>query len=91
MNNGTKLTLAFLGGAVAGAAALALLNRGKLNFDYLKPLATELMSKGMDWKDVILAKFDAMKENMEDLAAEARDQADARKTTAKPEDDNQHA
>lgn len=80
MNTGAKLTLAFLGGAVAGAAALALLNRGKLDFEYLKPLATELMSKGMDWKDTLMAKMEAMKENMEDLAAEARDHADARKT-----------
>lgn len=70
MDNGTKIALAFLGGAAAGAAALALLNRGKLDLGYLRPLATELMNKGMELKDTIVAKVDAMKEELENMASE---------------------
>lgn len=91
MDNGTKIALAFLGGAVAGAAALALLNRGKIDLEYLKPLATEWINKGMDLKDTLIARVDAMKENMEQMASESRSQAEARKTIVDPEAPNQDA
>lgn len=74
MDNGTKIALAFLGGAAAGAAALALLNRGKLDLSNLKPLATALISHGLELKDTVFTKVDAMKEELEHLAAEVREQ-----------------
>lgn len=79
MNDGTKLAVAFLSGAALGAVGLALLNRGKLDFEYLKPICTNLLSKGMDLKDDLMRHVESMKEDWEDMAAEARDQADARK------------
>ena len=48
----------------------------------LKPLATDLVSRGMDMKDAIMSKVEAVKEDMEDLAAEARQAADKRKAEA---------
>ena len=53
--------------------------RGKLD---LKPLATDLVSRGMDMKDAIMSKVEAVREDMEDLAAEARQAADKRKAEA---------
>lgn len=53
--------------------------RGKLD---LKPLATDLVSRGMDMKDAIMSKVESVKEDMEDLAAEARQAADKRKAEA---------
>lgn len=79
MNAGWKMLFAFLGGAAVGAGALAALNRGKWDFGYMKPIATNLMSKTMDLKDAVMAKVDAVREDMEDMAAEARDKADQRK------------
>ena len=65
MSDGTKLLLVFLGGAVAGAAGLAALNRNKLDFGQMKPLLTDLMGK-----------VETMKEDIEDMAADARDKVD---------------
>lgn len=72
METGTKVALAFLGGVAVGAAALAVLNRGKLDFDHLKPMAADLFGKGADLKDSIL-------KNVEDWAAEARAHAEQHK------------
>lgn len=91
MNTGTKVTLAFLGGAVAGAAALALLNRGKLDLEYLKPVASELVNKGMELKETICAKMDAVKEEIENFAAGVAEKADAPETLADPEAPDQKA
>lgn len=70
MGTGTKVTLAFLGGAVAGAAVLAYLNRDKLDWDSLKPAAADLLDKGEKMKENIMAKFDAIKEELAKLSAE---------------------
>lgn len=86
MNTGTKVTLAFLGGAVAGAAALALLNRGKLDFEYLKPLATELLNKGMDLKDTLLTKMETLKDDLENLASRVEREPEPENSPAPPED-----
>lgn len=58
MSSGMKMLLVFMGGAAVGAGALALLNRGKLDLDYLKPLASDLLNKGMDLKDAVLSKME---------------------------------
>lgn len=76
MSDGTKLLLTFLGGAIAGAAGLAALNRNKLDFGRMKPLVTDLMSKSMVMKDAVMSRMETMKEDLEDMAAEAREQVD---------------
>lgn len=77
MNSFIKYGLVFLGGIVAGALGAAAVNRGTLN---LKPLATDLISRGMDVKDALLSKVEAVREDMQDLAAEARAKAEERKS-----------
>ncbi|MBQ9406739.1 MAG: hypothetical protein IJU37_08420 [Desulfovibrio sp.] len=76
MNDGLKYGLWFLGGLALGALGTVALSRGKLDF---KPLATDLLSRGMDVRDALLSKVEAFKEDMEDLAAEARQAAEKRK------------
>ena len=73
MSGGTKIFLAFLGGAIAGAAGLAYLNRNRLDFSYMKPIATNCIAKGLNLKDQMMRKMTAVKEDFEDMAAEARD------------------
>ena len=79
MNNGLQYGLFFLGGLALGVVGTVAVTRGKLD---LKPLATDLVSRGMDMKDAIMSKVEAVKEDMEDLAAEARQAADKRKAEA---------
>lgn len=79
MNNGLKYGLFFLGGLALGVVGTVAVTRGKLD---LTPLATDLVSRGMDMKDAIMSKVEAVKEDMEDLAAEARQAADKRKAEA---------
>lgn len=78
-NNGLKYGLFFLGGLALGVVGTVAVTRGKLD---LKPLATDLVSRGMDMKDAIMSKVEAVREDMEDLAAEARQAADKRKAEA---------
>ncbi|WP_297227568.1 hypothetical protein [uncultured Desulfovibrio sp.] len=77
MNSIFKYGLVFLGGLVVGALGSAAVKRGSLD---LKPLATDLISRGMDVKDALLSKVEAVKEDMQDLAAEARAKAEDRKS-----------
>lgn len=76
MNNGTKLILAFLGGVIVGVAGLAALGRNRLNIEKVKPWMTGLMGKGLVMKDAVMSRVESVKEDLEDMAAEARDQAD---------------
>lgn len=78
MNNGLKYGLWFLGGLLVGAVGTAAVSRGKLDF---KPLATDLISRGIDVKDALLTKVEALKEDVEDLTAEARMASEKRKST----------
>ena len=77
MNSVFKYGLVFLGGLVVGALGTAAAKRGSLN---LKPLATDIISRGMDVKDALLSKMEAVKEDMQHLAAEARAKAEDRKS-----------
>lgn len=77
MNSVVKYGLVFLGGLVVGALGVSAAKRGSLN---LKPLATDLISRGMDVKDALLSKVEAVREDMQDLAAEARARAEERKS-----------
>ena len=76
MNDGLKFGLWFLGGIAVGALGAVALSKGKLD---LKPVAADLLSRGMDVKDAVMGKVEAVKEDMEDLAAQARQAADKRK------------
>jgi hypothetical protein len=80
MNNNLKYGLFFLGGVALGAIGAVAVSRGKLD---LKPLATDLISRGLEVKDAVLAKADAVREDVEDMVAEARAVSEQRK--AQPE------
>ena len=73
MNEGLKYGLIFLGGLAVGALGAVAVSKGKLD---LKPLAADLMSRGMNVKDVVLGKVEQLKEDLEDVAAAARQKAD---------------
>ena len=75
MNENMKYGLFFLGGLALGAIG-AVVSKGKLD---LKPIAADLLSRGMDVKDAVLAKVETVKENMDDMVAEARHAAEQRR------------
>lgn len=81
MQNGTywKCGLALGAGVALGALGAMLLSRGSI--DLKKTMAT-VLSHGMDLKDKAATFAETAKENMDDLAAEARHQSDARKEEA---------
>lgn len=68
MNENMKYGLFFLGGLALGAIGAVAVSKGKLD---LKPMAADLLSRGMDVKDAVLAKVETVKENMDDMVAEA--------------------
>ena len=76
MNETFKYALFFLGGVAVGAIGAVAVSRGKLD---VKPLAADLLSRGMDVKEALARKVAAVKEEMEDLAAEARAAQEQRK------------
>ena len=76
MNETFKSGLFFLGGVALGAIGAVAVSRGKLD---VKPLAADLLSRGMDVKEALARKVAAVKEDMEDLAAEARAAQEQRK------------
>ena len=77
MNEVGKYGLILLAGIALGALGAAAVGKGKID---LKPLASDLISRGLNVKDAILGKVEALKEDMEDMAAAARQKADAMKT-----------
>lgn len=70
MGTGTKVTVAFLAGAAVGAAALAYLNRDKLDIEGMKSLAADWLNKGIELKDSLFEKLNLQKKDGEDLMAE---------------------
>lgn len=76
MNENLKYGLFFLGGVALGALGAVAVSKGKLD---IKPLATDLLSRGMDVKDAMMAKVETVKENMDDMVAEARNVAEQRR------------
>ena len=86
MNSGIKFGLFFLGGIALGALGAVALSKGKLN---LKPVAADLISRGMDVKDAQMSTLDAVKEDMEDLAAEARQASEKRKAAKESQETEQ--
>lgn len=68
MNNATKYGLIFAGGVIVGALGAVAFTRGKLD---VKPLATNLLSAGIDLRDKVMAGVDGVKEDLADVMAEA--------------------
>lgn len=79
MSTGSKMFLWFLAGTVAGAAGISYLNRNRMDFSHMKPFCTDLLAKGINLKDSVASKVSEMKEDFEDMAAEARDRVDSAK------------
>ena len=75
-----KYGLAVGVGVVVGAVGAALISRGGID---LKKAAADIMSRGMDLKDKAATVMDTAKENMEDIAAEARHEQARRKAEAR--------
>lgn len=65
----TKCGLFFLGGVALGALGAVVLTKGDLK---VKPLASELLSGGIDLKDKLLASVEGVKEDLADVVAEAQ-------------------
>lgn len=65
MGTGTKVTLAFLAGAAAGAAALAYLNRDKLDLDGFRSVALDWLNKGIELKDSLLGNLEQRNKHAE--------------------------
>lgn len=82
MNETLKYGLFFLGGVALGALGTVAVSRGKLD---VKPLAADLLSRGMDVKEALMAKADSVRENMEDILAEARAVSEQRKAAQQEE------
>ncbi|MBQ7618090.1 MAG: hypothetical protein IJS50_04370 [Desulfovibrio sp.] len=83
MNDGLKYGLFFVAGIALGALGAVAVSRGKLD---LKPMAADLMSRGMDVKDAVMSKVEAFKEDLEDMAAAAKQKAEQRKSAAHTEE-----
>lgn len=84
MNEGLKCGLFFLGGVALGILGTAAVSKGNLNF---KPLAADLISRGLDVKEAVMAKVETARENMEDLMAEAHHASEQRKEAKNAPDD----
>ena len=69
MTDTTKYGLFFLGGVVVGALGAVAITRGKLD---VKPLATDLLSTGIDLRDKVMAGVEGVKEDLADVMAEAQ-------------------
>ena len=69
MNQNVKYGLFFLGGVALGALGAVAITRGKLD---VKPLATSLLSSGLDLRDKALAAVESVKEDIADVVAEAQ-------------------
>ena len=71
MNETTKYGLFFLGGVVLGALGAVAVTRGKLD---VKPLATDLLSAGIDLKEKALSAVESAKEDIADAVAQVKSQ-----------------
>ena len=79
MNETTKYGLFFLGGLVVGALGAVAVTRGKLE---LKPLATDLLSSGIDLKEKAMGVVESCKEDIADAVAEAQIKSQKKKAQA---------
>lgn len=82
MNETTKYGLFFVGGVLVGALGAVALTRGKLD---VKPLATDLLSSGIDLKDKLMAGVDGVREDLAGVMAEAEVKAQERRAAKEAE------
>lgn len=80
LNNYWRYGLTLGAGIAIGALGAVLLSRGSI--DVKKGMAT-LLSHGMDLKDKAATLVETAKENIDDLAAEARHVSESRKEEPK--------
>lgn len=76
MDSSVKYGLFFLGGLVAGVAGTVIVSK---NGTTIKPLLAEALSRGIELKDAVMTKVEIVKENVEDVVAEAQQVAEERK------------
>lgn len=57
MSSDMKILLAFLGGAALGAGAVVYMNRDKIDLGQFKQLATDLINRGTELKDMAMEKM----------------------------------
>lgn len=74
-----KYGLALGAGVALGAAGAILLSRGKID---LRKTAATILSHGMDLKEQAATFMETAKENLDDIAAEARHEHEARRKNA---------
>ncbi|MDR3358544.1 MAG: DUF6110 family protein [Desulfovibrio sp.] len=67
-------------GVVVGAIGMTILSRGGMD---LKKAASMILSYGMDMKDKAAVAVETAKENIEDIAAEARHEREQRKAVTR--------
>ena len=67
LNQTTKYGLFFVGGLVVGALGAVAIAKGK-KFGGVKPLASSLLSAGIDVKDKVLAGVEGVKEEKKPAA-----------------------
>lgn len=77
MNDYVKYGLFFAGGLALGLLGAAVLGRNGV-----KPLATDLLSRGLDLKDTVMGTVDTLREGAQDLLAEAQQAAEQRREAA---------
>ncbi len=78
-NDYVKFGLFFLGGVALGALGAVAVTKGDVK---IKPLVADALSRGLEIKDALLAKVETVKEDVDDMVAEARQAAEDRKVAA---------
>lgn len=86
MNDSLKYALFF-----AGGMALGLLGVAAVSKEGLRPLATDILSRGIDVKESMLRKMEIMKEGAEDLLAEAKQVSAVRRERGDAEEVSENA
>ncbi len=85
LNQATKYGLFFVGGLVVGALGAVAIAKGK-KFDGVKPLASSLLSAGIDAKDKVLASVEGVREDLADVIAEAQAKSQERREAKEVEE-----
>ncbi len=76
MNGLWKFGLVFLGGLILGSVA-----KKAATCEGFRPVASNLLSKGMDAKECVMSKVEILKENVQDFVAEAQSASEKRKAS----------
>jgi len=74
LNENSKVWLGVLGGILLGAYGAAVIKRGNI-----RPGTAKILSYGYDIKDRIVEQCETIKEDCQDMAAEAKEHYEERK------------